>query len=488
MTAFDPAPKPASRAAALAAALMLSACASGPDLPKPGPIVSRHYDEGAERRLAAAPGPGAAPAIVLGASASRDWWRAFRSPKLDAVIARALAGNHDLAAADAALRRARDLVAVARGGLRPQLDLGADAGGARSAQGAAAAGTFYAVGPRVSFDPDLFGGLRSGVKAQDALADLEAHRTQAAYLTLTGDVAATALQLASARAQIEAVQALLIDDRRTVDLVRAGHAHGGATQADMAQAESQLAQDETLLPPLEQQRDAARHALSVLAGEGPADWTAPDFDLDDFDLPAALPVSLPSDLARGRPDIQAADDRLRAAAADVGVAAADLYPRLQLSASVVGAGPGALWSLAAGLAGPISHGGSLKANRRAAVDGYDAALASYRQTVVRALGQVADLLQAIDHDGAEHAAQAHALAAAQASLDLDRQAYRAGEVDLLRVLDAERARQRALLGEIRARAAQRLDAIQLGVALGGDTGDVLARRAAAARLSWEQTR
>ncbi len=251
--------------------------------------------------------------------------------------------------------------------------------------------------------------------------------------------------------------------------------------------ENQLAEDQTLLPPLVQQRDAARHALSVLAGKGPADWIAPDFDLADFKLPSNLPVTLPSELAHDRPDIRSAESELHAASAEIGVATANLYPHLTLSASVTeaAAGPGSLfqagstlWSIAAGLAGPIFHGGSLEAERQAAIDGYKAALADYRQVVIESLGQVADVLQAIDHDAEAFAAQDRALAAAETSLRLSRDGYRHGETGVLQVLDAERAYQRALLGHIKAETARYLDTTQLSVALGGNSTGAFEQRVA----------
>jgi NodT family efflux transporter outer membrane factor (OMF) lipoprotein len=468
-------------AATVAATLaVLSACAPvGPNFERPAPLTSQHYDTQAERQLAA--GDGNAPRLGPAGTIVGDWWSTFQSAKLDQVMHKAVEGNLDLVAADATIAQANEGVAAARGGLRPQLDLGSTIGRSRGISGAAVVtSNFYAIGPKVSFDFDVFGGIRRQVEQKAALAELQKHQFDAAYLTLTGDVANEALLLASARAQIDAVHVLLADDRKTLDLVQTGHLHGSATQVDIAQATAQLAQDETLLPPLALQRDTARHALSVLAGKGPADWSAPDFDLTDFALPAELPLTLPSEMARARPDILEAEAQLHAASAGVGVATADLYPRLQLSGSIAEAGPGvgALWGVAAGVAGPIYHGGTLRANRRAAVDGYKAALAGYQQTVVRSLGQVADVLQAISHDGEEYAAQRRALSAAEASLKLTRAGYQAGEIDVLQVLDAERAYQHALLGQIRARTAQYLDTVQLSVALGGDASGAFDRKVA----------
>lgn len=477
------------RTSVVASALaLLSACTVGPDFTGPPKTASLHYDPSAENRLAAAGGTAGVQHIRFGPKAGGDWWSVFGSTKLDGVMRRAIGGNLDLAAADATIAEAAEAVRAAEGGLYPQADYGARIGRQRS-DGAPKPLTsnLYAIGPEVSFDPDIFDGTKRLVERQAALEDLQKHRFEAAYLTLTGDVAGQAFSMASARAQIDAVRLLLADDRKNLDLVRAAYLTGSVTQVDVSLVESQLAQDQTLLPPLVQQRDAARHALSVLAGKGPADWVAPDFDLADFRLPPDLPVSLPSELAHDRPDILSAEAELHAASASIGVATADLYPRLTLSASItqVATGPGSLldagstlWAIGAGLAGPIFHGGALEANRRAAIDGYKAALANYRQTVVNSLGQVADVLQAISHDADEYAAQDHALAAAKTSLRLSQEGYRRGETGVLQVLDAERAYHQALLSQIRAETARYLDTMQLAIALGGNSTGAFAQRTA----------
>jgi len=452
-----------------ASALVLSACAVGPDYTPPPAPASAHYDQAAENRLG----------VALGGKVSGDWWAVYRSDKLDSVMRRAIAGNLDLAAADATIAQASEAVASARGGLYPQLDYGAGAGRQRlDSPPQPGASNYYAIGAQVSFDPDIFGGTHRAIEGREAAVTFQKRRYDAAYLTLTGDVASQAILMASARAQIDAVQALLADDRKTLELVRLAHVTGSVTQVDVALGETQLAQDETLLPPLAQQREAARHALSILAGTGPDDWKAPDFDLTDLSSPPALPVSLPAELAHDRPDILEAEAELQAASAAIGVATANLYPRLTLSASLTQAAaePGSLlepggvfWGMAAGLTGPIFHGGSLEADRRGAVDAYNASLARYRQTVLRSFGQVADVLQSIDHHAEERSAQERALSASEVSLRLNKGGYRGGEVGVLQVLDAQRAYQRALLGQIRVRTAQYLDTTQLFVALGGNS-------------------
>jgi NodT family efflux transporter outer membrane factor (OMF) lipoprotein len=466
---------------ASATAALLSACMVGPNFERPAAPASQHYDVQAEQNLGGTHTTTGAAHVDFGKRVDGDWWSALGSAKLDEVMHKAIVGNLDLEAADATIAQANEAVAAAAGGLSPQVGFGAQGGRQRASNGSGVAtSNFYAVGPQVSFDFDLFGGTKRLIEERTALAEFERHRFDAAYLTVTGDVASEAIVFASARAQIEAVQVLIADDQKNLELVRTAHQYGSTTQVDIALATTQLAQDETLLPPLAQQRDVARHALSILVGKGPADWVTPDFDLSDFALPENAPVSLPSELARDRPDILEAEAQLHASSAAIGVATADMYPHLQLSASLAQAGPGigTLWGLAAGLTGPIFDGGTRKANRRGSIDGYKASLAGYQQTVIKSLGQVADVLQAINHDSEEYAAQEHALSAAEASLRLNRQGFQVGEIGVLQVLDAERGYQRALIGQIQAKTARHLDTIQLSIALGGNASGAFEQRVA----------
>jgi len=474
------------RRTALAAVLgsatlaFLTGCMVGPDYQRPGDTASAHYDVDAEQSLGHARAD-TAPQVSFDATIDADWWTLFKSPRLNEVVKKAIDGNLTLDAANATIAQANEAIAAAGGALSPQVAFTADAGRQRTGFGAGrSTSNVYGVGPTVSFDFDLFGGTHRRVEEATALADLQRHHFDAAYLTVTGDIVTDAIKLASARAQMAAVEALLATDRHNLALVTSAQRFGSATRADIALAQSQLAQDETLLPPLAQQRDVARHALSVLAGKGPADWVPPDFDMAEFTLPAELPLSVPSELARQRPDILAAESRLHAASAAIGVATADMYPHLQLSGALAqasaGAGVGTLWGIIGSLAGPVFDGGTLKANRRGAIDAYDSALANYRQTLLSSLGQVADVLQGIGHDAEEYAAQGRALDAAETSLTLSQEGFRAGDASLLAVLDAQRARQRALIGQVQARTAQYLDAVQLTVALGGRSEQAFLRK------------
>ena len=298
----------------------------------------------------------------------------------------------------------------------------------------------------------------------------------AARLVLSGEVASQAVTIAAARAEIRAAKGLLAEDRANVDLVRGAVAAGSVPRLDVLTARTQLASDQTLLPPLYQRLAVARHALAVLLGHPPATWTRPDPTLAELTLPRRVPVSVPSQLVHRRPDILAAQAQLHAATAAVGIATADLYPHIDLTASLTQAalrpsglfGPGSTaWSLIAGVTEPLFDGGRLRARRRAALDVLHERAQAYQQVVLVAFRQVADALDALRYDADLVAAQAHARALSRSRLTLERESYRAGNTGLLPVLDAERQRERADLGLLRAEERQYLDTIRLLLAAAG---------------------
>jgi NodT family efflux transporter outer membrane factor (OMF) lipoprotein len=220
----------------------------------------------------------------------------------------------------------------------------------------------------------------------------------------------------------------------------------------------------------------AKHALAVLLGRAPGDWSPPNFDLAALALPKQLPVSMPSELVHQRPDIQAAEAQLHAASAQIGIATARLYPAITLSAGLSFTAldlgqmfnpAGLVWSIAAGLTQPIFDGGTRQADRRAALAAFKASAADYQQTVLQAFGQVADILQALTHDAHLLAAQQRALDLASEAVRLQRISYERGGTGILDLLDAERQRQQALLGYVRAEVQRYQDTIALLVAMGG---------------------
>jgi NodT family efflux transporter outer membrane factor (OMF) lipoprotein len=219
--------------------------------------------------------------------------------------------------------------------------------------------------------------------------------------------------------------------------------------------------------------------LAILVGEAPADWHAPDFNLRQMTLQNEIPAALPSELVHRRPDIAAAEAQLHAAGASVGIATADLYPHLTLDGTIgreglLGGGPSeTAWNVIGGLAAPIFHGGALSAERRAAVQDYQAAFGAYRETVLEAFGQVADVLQALKNDSEALSTQQRALESARASLDLTRQGYQGGNAGYVQVLDAQRLHQEAQLGTVQAETQRRVNAVKLLLAAGGHIDEKL---------------
>lgn len=470
------------RAVGLAALpALLAGCAVGPDFVRPPPpSVARYTTAAAPASFGAA--SGATQSLRVGAAISAQWWDLFHSSKLDAVVNRAVAHNKTLAAARATLAQAQEAVAAARAAYFPQLDFGASAsrrgsGGQVTASGATAGiSNLYALGPDVSYAPDVFGATRRTVEQQQSLAQFQGYELAAAYLALTGNAVSQAVSIASLSGQIAAAEDVVANDERNLALVQQKYEAGKAAWLDVLTARTQLASDRALLPALRQQLSAARHALSVLVGSAPAGWALPPFALDDFTLPRDLPLTLPSELVRQRPDILAAEAQLHASSAAIGIATAHLYPSITLSGSL---GQQALstaalfepasryWSLSGQLLAPLFHGGALRAQRRAAIEAYRASLASYEQTVLQGLQQVADVLQALRHDAQLVEAERQILEDATAAVELQRISYAAGKTNVLTLIDAERSYQQARLGLVRAQAQRLQDTAQLFVALGG---------------------
>lgn len=443
------------------AAMTLAACVVGPDFRTPA-------FPAAASALPPAPMP-----------AWPEWWTPFASPKLDALMREALAGNRDLLAAQARWSQSLARAGATEGDAGPQFDV--EAGAGREKYGAQFLGPqdvpafhYWSVTATASWFLDYLGGERRAAEHDRAIAAYQRHQLDAAYLGLTGNILIQAMAAAAARDQISAAEAILDRDRQLVALSQTAYEAGDATRIEVITLQHQLARDRSLLPPLQQDLAHAEHALAVLVGRSAADWTPPELRLADLPLPAA--PNLPSDWLRARPDILAAEAQLHAATAAVGVATADLYPRIRLGASF---GPQTntlsdlfdesilASSLVAGITAPIFDGGSLRARRDAARSAMQATLAQYEQTVLLSLAQVADLLAALEHDASLIEGQLAVGEASRARLALLRQSHAAGNSGLQPILDAERTGQLAQLGHVRGLAQQREDLARLILALGG---------------------
>ncbi|MGY4640725.1 efflux transporter outer membrane subunit [Pseudomonas sp. TE24901] len=449
--------------------LALAGCTVGPDYSAPQPPEEQHYlaDPRQEAQL------------NEGQALREDWWTLLGSPDLNRTVDRALAQNGSLVIARANLAKAREGVAMADGGRLPQVDAGASAG--RTKVGATAFGpqaedfplfSAYGGGLSATYDLDLFGGERRQVEMASANVQVEQQALKAARLEVAGNSVGAALRMAVLNGQVQAITSVIEADQQTLDRVKQAAKAGVASTLDVSLAQSQLDRDRARLPVLAQTLAVNRGALTTLVGATETRWTAPDFDLASLQLPEHVPVAVPSELVRLRPDIRAAEARLQAANAWVGVTTADLYPHLTLSASLsdeaLFSGPASsAWNLLGGLAGPVFHGGTLSARQRAAEDAYQGAFAAYQQTVLRAFQQVAVSLHGLQNAADEARAEQQALDSETAALRLTQQAYHVGSAGLLQVVQAQRTQQLAQLRWVQARGNRYQETVNLFLVLGG---------------------
>ena len=464
---------------AAAALAVTFGCAVGPDFERPKPPAEAGYTEGPplqETILA----DGNRQRFVPGAELLADWYRLFCSAEMQARIEGGLAANPTLEAARASLRRSEDDLRAGYGVFLPQIDSGSSASRQHPFLGVTGVPrqTFdlYTVSATVDYVLDVFGGERRTVESEGAQVDFQRYEAAAAYLTLVGNVLNATIAEASYAAQIDATRRLIATERDQVHILGVQADAGTIPYAGVLVLETQLSATEAQLPVLEQRLSETQHLLATLLGEEPAAWSSTPVSLTSLELPRDVPLTVPSELVRQRPDILAVEAQLHAASAEIGVATAALYPHLTLtgtygwdntSPSPLFAGPNAIWLYGAQLAAPLFHGGTLWFKRRSAIDSYQQSFATYRQTVLAALAQVADLLRALEHDAEQVAAQARQEKAAHEALRLTSVNYQSGVASYLEVLISDVQENQAMIASIGGRAQRLQDSVALFVALGG---------------------
>ena len=468
-----------------ATAAFLGACAVGPDYRAPdAPAVGLYTEKPQpEQTEAVQVRGGEAQRFEVGAKISAEWWTLFGSPELDGLMRTALSGHPTLAAAQAALRQAEENLNAQYAVLYPSVDAGLSArrqriSGASFGNPASPGSVFnlYNASVNVSYAIDVAGGARRELEALQAGIDFQRFQLEAAYLSLTANIATTAFREASLREQIRATREILDLQERGMQLVEKQFVIGAVSRADVLAQRAPLAATRASVPPLEKALAQTRNQLAVLVGRFPGEAGLPELDLSAFQLPQNLPLSLPSDLVRQRPDIRAAETVLRQTNARIGVAQALMFPQLTLSGGYGTLStsisnlfdPGTqVWNIGASLLQPIFHAGQLQARRRGAEAAYDQAFAQYRQTVLGAFQNVADVLFALEFDAVALKAQAEAETAARESLEMTQKQFEFGSTSYLALLLAQRQFEQARIGLVQAQAARYADTAALFQALGG---------------------
>lgn len=469
----------------MAAALLLAACAAGPDFKAPAPPAVSSYTSHPVAATVATPKvtAGTAQHFEPGADIPGDWWTLFHSAPLNTLIAQALAHNHDLKAAQAALRVAHENTLAQRGAFLPSVS--ADMSASRQRQPGSLAPVpesnaflynLYTPQLSISYTPDVFGGNRRAVESLKAQEQATRFQMIATWNTLASNVAVAAIQLAALESQVDATRQAIAEGTKMLGVLRYQYAKGYASRVDLAAQESQLAQMQATLPPLAKQLAQQRDQLAVLTGRFPSQAPDQHFTLASLQLPAELPLSLPSELVEQRPDVRQAQANLHAASAEVGVATAARLPSLTLTAdtgstalefSKLFTGGTGFWDMAAGITAPIFEGGTLLHQQRAAKAAYVEAAEQYRSTVLAAFQNVADTLAALDQDAKALQAAAKAERAAKLTLDLTRRQLKDGYASQLQWLTAEQTWQQARIALVQAQANRYADTAALYQALGG---------------------
>jgi NodT family efflux transporter outer membrane factor (OMF) lipoprotein len=491
----------------VAASALAASCAVGPRYHRPQPPADAGYAPTPlpQSSASAAIHGGEAQHLIDGRDIPFEWWELFKSSALNALVERAFRANPTIAAAQAALVQAQELVYAQQGYFFPTL--GANYSFARTkiagnftvddSPGTQGDGhnlnpplldlknsphtapliyNYHTAEFTVGFVPDVFGANWRQMESLAAQRDAQRFALEATYITLASNVVAAAIQEASLRAQIAATQQIIAADEKSLQILRDQLRLGFAMRIDVAAQETALAQAKATLPPLEEQFEQTRDLIRALVGNLPNQDVSETFELDALQLPPELPLSLPARIIEQRPDVRAAEAQLHAANAQLGVAVAAMLPQLSITGAYGGNADefawmfrhgGPFWNLVGNVTQPVFEGGTLLHRKRAANEALKQAAAQYQSSVLTAYQNVADTLHASLSDADALAANVRAEDAAKVTYDLTRRQMEVGYVNYLTLLNAEAAYNQALLARVQAQATRFGDTVALFQALGG---------------------
>ena len=464
-------------------ALLMAGCTAGPDFVRPDPPQNTLYTSRVMPSSIEAESItfGDAQRVIQG-EVPGAWWEEFRSPKLNSLIREALIKSPTLEASAATLRQAEYLY-KAKGGstLYPHVEanLAAQRQGINGTMNAQEGGekTFNLLNASVSagYTFDFSGGNRRQLESLAAKAGYYSFQLEGARLTLAADIATTAIRQAQLSSQIAALEKILSNRQEQLAITRERLRLGSASPQEVLAMQVLVEQTGAGIPALRNQLDQTTHLLALLSGQTPDSASLPSFALQDFALPLSLPLRIPSELVRVRPDIKASEALMRAANADYGAAVAKSFPQIMLSAnlgsqalttaSLFGSGS-LVWGVAGQLVQPIFNKG-LGPERDAAKAGFDAASANYRQTVLKGLREVADVLTALDNNQQILSRYTGADAAAQEQLMITGNRYKLGSASYLELLQAQSESEQYRLDLIASQARRLSDAVAFYQAMGG---------------------
>lgn len=428
-------------------AMLLAGCTVGPNYKTPQVSMPAAYDETI------------ATATNRPPEDLAHWWRLFRDPQLDALINQAAAANHDVRLAEARVREARAQAGVARSALFPTLEATGDYSRQRVSKNtpsgllAHAAGqsleqNLYDSGFDMSWELDIFGGNRRALEAARADLGATVESSHDVLITVLADVGLNYLDLRGSQKQLAVARDNLRVQEQTLALTRDQFQAGLASELDTARAEAQAAETRSQVPLLEQDIQRSIHRLGILIGKAPEELESQL--IDAAPIPPAtpvIPIGLPSDLLRRRPDIRQAERETAAATARIGVATADLFPKFSLTGAAglqsVDTGDfftagSRFWSVGPNMRWPIFTAGRIRQNIKVQNARQEQSLVRYEQVVLNSLEEVENALVACGKEQEHHGALAQSETANRRAVDLADQRYRSGLVDFLNVLETQR--------------------------------------------------
>ena len=458
----------------------LSACLVGPNYRRPATPITPVFKES----------PGWVPAQPSSAAERQDWWTAFGDPTLDALEARVIASNQTVAAAEAAYRQAVAVVRIDRAALFPTISASGSvsysgtvagsaatttgAGGVVSTTGSSGGGASYGLGLGGSWAPDLFGAVRRTVESARASAQASAANLANARLLAESELALDYIQLRQQDEELRLFDAAAAAYARTVVITQNKYDAGVSAKSDLLTARSQLSSAQAQAADLIQSRAALEHAIAILTGQPPAALSLP---AGSWRLPVLeIPSGVPSVLLQRRPDIATAERNVAAANALIGVQVAAYFPSLTLTGSGNFASnelgqlfnaSSFFYSVGASAAETLLDFGARRGRVAQARAAYDQSVASYRQTVLTAFGQVEDDLAAQRVFAREQTLRQSAAADATAAEVIARNQYNAGQVDFTTVIVAQTNALNARTSELQIEASRLATEVDLITALGG---------------------
>lgn len=429
--------------AMLASAAALPSCAVGPDYKKPESRVPEAWNQPLE-----------GGAVAGQPTDLARWWTTLNDPMLDSLVERAVKDNLDLRVASSRLKEARAQRGVVGADQYPTVNVDGSYSRSRTSGNTAAGfggngeNDSYQIGFDASWELDIWGRVRRNVEAADADLGAAEESRRDVLITLLAEVARNYVELRSLQERLAIAQANTQSQQQTLDLSKARFKAGLTSDLDVARAESQLASTRSQVPVLNAQVQASIHRLGVLTGQQPGALAQELAAAKALPVkPAQVPVGLPSDLLRRRPDIRRAERELAAATARIGVAKGDLFPRFSLTGSFgfessnsarLFDGESRFWSVGPAVRWPLFDAGRVRNNVRVQDARQEAALALYDKAILTSLEDVENALVSYAREQDRREALVESEASAKRATDLASELYSRGLTDFLSVLEAQR--------------------------------------------------